>query len=72
MAITIAPLTTLVLNAVEDHYAGIASGINNAVARITGLLSIAVLSIFVIQAFGSNLDSQLGISWFLAWWKFCW
>ena len=59
MAITIAPLTTSVLNAVEDHYAGIASGINNAVARIAGLLSIAVLSIFVIQAFGSNLDSQL-------------
>ncbi len=59
MAITIAPLTTAVLNAVEDQYAGIASGINNAVARIAGLLSIAVLSIFVIQAFGSNLDSQL-------------
>lgn len=59
MSITIAPLTTAVLNAVEDHYAGIASGINNAVSRIAGLLSIAVLSIFVIQAFGNNLDNQL-------------
>ncbi len=59
MSITIAPLTTAVLNAVEDHYAGIASGINNAVSRIAGLLAIAVLSIFVIQAFGNNLDNQL-------------
>jgi len=59
MSITIAPLTTAVLNAVEDHYAGIASGINNAVSRIAGLLAIAVLSIFVIQTFGNNLDNQL-------------
>ena len=59
MSITIAPLTTAVLNAVEDHYAGIASGINNAVSRIAGLLAIAVLSIFVILAFGNNLDAQL-------------
>lgn len=59
MSITIAPLTTTVLDAVEDRYAGIASGINNAVSRIAGLLAIAVFSIFVIQAFGSNLDSNM-------------
>ncbi len=58
MSITIAPLTTAILGG-EDHYAGIASGINNAVSRIAGLLAIAVLSIFVIQAFGNNLDNQL-------------
>ncbi|GAC1349428.1 MAG: MFS transporter [Ktedonobacteraceae bacterium] len=59
MAITIAPLTTTVLGAVEDRYAGIASGINNAIARVAGLLAIAVLSIFVLHAFNNNLDSRL-------------
>ncbi|MDQ6644049.1 MAG: MFS transporter [Chloroflexota bacterium] len=59
MAITIAPLTTTVLGAVDDRYAGIASGINNAVARVAGLLAIAVLSIFVLHAFNSSLDSRL-------------
>jgi EmrB/QacA subfamily drug resistance transporter len=59
MSITIAPLTTAVLGAVDDRFAGIASGINNAVSRIAGLLAIAVLSIFVLAAFNSNLDQQL-------------
>jgi MFS family permease len=59
MATTIAPLTTTVLGAVDDRYAGIASGINNAVARVAGLLAIAVLSIFVLHAFNSSLDSRL-------------
>ena len=59
MAITIAPLTTTVLGAVDDRYAGIASGINNAVARVAGLLAIAVLNIFVLVAFNWNLDGQL-------------
>jgi len=59
MAITIAPLTTTVLGAVSDSYAGTASGINNAVSRIAGLLAIAVLNIFVLVAFNANLNSQL-------------
>ena len=59
MAITVAPLTTTVLGAVEDRYAGIASGINNAVSRVAGLLAIAVLNIFVLQAFKSNLTSHM-------------
>src|SRR5207237_9985117 len=60
MAITIAPLTTTVLGVVDDRYAGIASGINNAVTRVAGLLAIAVLSIFVVHAFNSSLNSYLG------------
>jgi hypothetical protein len=43
MAITVAPLTAAVLAAVDDRHAGIGSGVNNAVARIAGLLAIAVL-----------------------------
>jgi hypothetical protein len=59
MAISIAPLTTTVMNAVEENYSGLASGINNSVARIAGLLSIAVLGVIILHLFNYTLDSRL-------------
>jgi EmrB/QacA subfamily drug resistance transporter len=59
MAITVAPLTTVVMNSVGQDHAGTAAGINNAVARVAGVLAIAVLGIVMVRAFSSNLNHRL-------------
>jgi EmrB/QacA subfamily drug resistance transporter len=62
MTITVAPLTTTVMGAIEQSRAGIASGINNAVARTAGLLAIAALGIAVSVYFAHVLGQQLATS----------
>jgi EmrB/QacA subfamily drug resistance transporter len=62
MAITVAPLTTVVMNAVDPAREGLASGINNAVARLGGLLAIALLGLLVAAAFSGSLDRRLEAS----------
>ena len=62
MAITVAPLTAAVLNAVGRDEEGAASGINNAVARVASLLAIAVFGILATAEFERALDRRLASS----------
>ena len=59
MAITVAPLTTTVMSSIAQNRAGIASGVNNAVARTASLIAIAVLGVVMIHVFKTNLDHRL-------------
>ena len=60
LAATVAPLTATVLDSVAERRVGIASGVNNGVSRVAGLLAIAVLGAVISAHFGSQLDSELG------------
>jgi EmrB/QacA subfamily drug resistance transporter len=59
MAVTVAPLTTVVMNSVTQERVGAASGINNAVARVAGVLAIAVLGIVMVKVFSCELSHNL-------------
>jgi EmrB/QacA subfamily drug resistance transporter len=60
LAATVAPLTATVLDSVAERRVGIASGINNGISRVAGLLAIAVLGAVISAHFGASLDSDLG------------
>jgi len=59
MAVTVAPLTTVVMSSAGQDHVGAASGINNAVARVAGVLAIAILGSVMMNAFGKQLDQRL-------------
>jgi hypothetical protein len=59
LAMTVAPLTATVLADADESNAGIASGVNNAVARVAGLLAIAATGAVVAGTFTGEVDGAL-------------
>jgi EmrB/QacA subfamily drug resistance transporter len=60
LSATVAPLTATVLADADESNAGIASGVNNAVARVASLMAVAALGAIVSASFASSIDSRLG------------
>ena len=60
MTLAVGPLTAAVMGAVPEGHTGVASGVNNAVARIAGLLAIALLGLLLSAVFVSALDGPDG------------
>jgi EmrB/QacA subfamily drug resistance transporter len=59
LSATVAPLTATALDSVPERQVGIASGINNGVSRVAGLLAIAVLGAVIAGSFDSRIDDTL-------------
>jgi EmrB/QacA subfamily drug resistance transporter len=61
LSMTVAPLTATILGAVHPGHAGVASGINNAVSRVAGLIAIAALGAVIAGSFQSHLQRDLSV-----------
>ena len=62
LAVSVAPLTTVVMNAVPQEKAGTASGVNNAVSRVASLLALALFGTIFSAMFAHELHSKLQTS----------
>jgi hypothetical protein len=60
LAMTVAPLTATVLADADESNAGIASGVNNAIARVAGLVAVAAVGAVVAASFSSRLENEIG------------
>jgi EmrB/QacA subfamily drug resistance transporter len=60
LSMTVAPLTAAVLASVKEFQSGVASGVNNAIARVAGLLAIAAVGAVVSSQFSATIEDELG------------
>ena len=59
LSLTVAPLTATVLGSVDEQHSGVASGVNNAIARVAGLVAIAALGAVVASNFAHSIDRSI-------------
>ena len=60
LAMTVAPLTATVLSGADEHNAGTASGVNNAIARVAGLLGVSAVGAVVAARYGGAAGADAG------------